>query len=151
MNSRKLDLIYGGTVVVAVLLVYWTSTQGARPPVPIANDPFWYPTILLVLIGGCAVVMSLQVILGQQVEAPAPVRWGKLAVAIGFSVFYLLTYERIGFVLDTLALIPLLGWFLGFRRPIILVIVSVGFTAAVWYSFDLLLHITPPGLGLPTF
>ncbi|ASK36122.1 tripartite tricarboxylate transporter TctB family protein [Alloalcanivorax mobilis] len=149
MKARALDVCYGGAALLAILAVYVGGGSAAGSP-PLASNPYWYPKVLLILIGVCAVWLIMRAALGRSGAAPASVQWRALAGSVVVSGAFLFGYERIGFVPCTVVLVVVMGWMLGFRRPLMLLVVSVLFTAAVWYGFSDLLNRTPPGPALPS-
>ena len=68
MKARVLDLCYGGAALAAAVAVYLTGGSTDRP-VAVASDPFWYPRLLLVLIGVCAIWLMVHALLGRASSA----------------------------------------------------------------------------------
>lgn len=149
MKARVLDAGYGTAVLVAALAVYFAG-GGDDSVQQVANDPFWYPKVLLVLIGVCSVWLLVKSALGRSGTPPSSIQWRALAATAIISGAYLLAYEALGFVPSTLALMLVMSGVLGFRRPLWLVVISVLFTAVIWYGFADLLNRTPPGPALPS-
>ena len=150
MKARVLDLCYGGAALAAAVAVYLTGGSTDRP-VAVASDPFWYPRLLLVLIGVCAIWLMVHALLGRASSAgPERLRRRSLAGTVVISGAYLLVYEWLGVLPATLALMLVFALFQGFRRPLWLVVVAVLFTVLVWYGFADLLNRTPPGPALPS-
>ncbi len=150
MTARALDIGYGAAALAAAVAVYVTGGGNDRP-VSVASDPYWYPKLLLVLIGVCAVWLMVRAVLDRRaVDGPERLRWRTLAGTVVISGAYLLGYQWLGFVPATLALMLVFALFQGYRRPLSLVVVTVLFTALVWYGFTDLLNRTPPGPALPS-
>ncbi|MEO1901411.1 MAG: tripartite tricarboxylate transporter TctB family protein [Alcanivorax sp.] len=150
MKARVLDLCYGAAALAAALAVYLAGGGNDRP-VPVASNPYWYPKLLLALIGVCAVWLMVRAALnGGPDTPPERLRWRSLTGTVVISGAYLLGYEWLGFLPATLALMLVFSLFQGFRRPLWLVGVAVLFTALVWYGFADLLNRPPPGPTLPS-
>ena len=150
MKARALDLCYGGAALAAALAVYIAGGGNDRP-VSVASDPYWYPKLLLGLIAVCAVWLMVQAVVQRgDAKGPERLRWRTLAGTIVISGAYLLAYESLGFVPTTLALLLVFALFQGYRRPLVLGVVTVLFTALVWYGFTDLLNRVPPGPALPS-
>ncbi|KAF0805943.1 hypothetical protein A6D6_01999 [Alcanivorax xiamenensis] len=149
MKARVLDAGYGVAVLVAALTVYFAG-GGDDTVHHVANDPFWYPKVLLILIGVCSLWLLVKSALGRSGTPPSSLQWRALAATVVISGAYLLAYEALGFVPSTLVLMLVMSGVLGFRHPLWLVVISVLFTAVIWYGFADLLNRTPPGPALPS-
>lgn len=150
MKARVLDLCYGGAALAAAVAVHLTGGGNDRP-VSVASDPYWYPKLLLVLIGVCAVWLMVRAALDRRAaDGPERLNWRTLTGTIVISGAYLLGYEWLGFVPATVALMLVFALFQGYRRPLWLVVVAVLFTVLVWYGFADLLNRMPPGPALPS-
>jgi len=150
MKARVLDVCYGGVALAVAVAVYVTGGGNDRP-VSVASDPYWYPKLLLGLIGACAVWLMVRALLDRRAaDGAEPLRWRTLTGTIVISGAYLLGYEWQGFIPATLALMLVFPLFQGFRRPLVLVVVAVLFTVLVWYGFADLLNRMPPGPALPS-
>ncbi|MBA1148875.1 tripartite tricarboxylate transporter TctB family protein [Ectothiorhodospiraceae bacterium WFHF3C12] len=151
MNSRVLNILYGVVFLGSSIYLYWVSVETGVDARRVSSDPMWYPQLLLILLGLCAGYLVLRSVLTREASPVQSVVWKPLAATLAAAGTYLAVFEKLGFVPSTVVLIPLLSWLLGFRRVAVLVVLTVSFTAAVWYGFHLLLNETPPGIGLPTF
>lgn len=150
MKARVLDLCYGGAALAAAVAVFIAGGGNDRP-VAVASNPYWYPKVLLVLIGVCAIWLMVKAVLNSHAATPPDrLRWRSLTGTMVISGAYLLGYEWLGFVPATLALMLVFALFQGFRRPLLLVVVAVLFTVLIWYGFADLLNRQPPGPALPS-
>lgn len=151
MNARVLDLCYAIAVLLGAVVLYLTG--GSNPtPVPVASNPYWYPKLLLALLAVCAIWLLLRSMLQRRhADAPESVQWRTLFGTVVISGAFMAGYEGVGFVPCAVALIVVLAWFQGFRRPLLLAVIAVLFTAVAWYGFADLLNRAPPGPALPSF
>ncbi|MDC7789631.1 tripartite tricarboxylate transporter TctB family protein [Rhodoplanes sp. TEM] len=71
-----------------------------------------------------------------------------VAINVVLLLAYLFVLDVIGFVLATLAYLPLAGWFIGYRKPAMLAIYTVAVTASLTLVFGVLFGVPlPRGAG----
>lgn len=150
MSARVLDMCYGVAILLCALVLY-VAGGGNPSPVPVASNPFWYPKLLLVLMAVCAMWMLIRAVLERRGASPITVQWGALAGCVLITGAFLYGYDSIGFIPSAIPLVLALSWWLGFRKPVWLVIIAVLFTVGAWYCFADLLNRAPPGPALPSF
>ena len=150
MRVRTLNIIYSIVFITIAALLYWVSFGEEVTGRPISRDPVWYPRVLLLLSVGTGIILLIRGLLNRSKITIPAIRWQLLAVTMAGAGFYLFLFQRIGFIPDTILLISTMSWYLGFRRPLIVAVVAIGFTVLVWYGFNDLLNVTPPGLTLPS-
>jgi len=150
MTNRALDVLYGTVLFAAAAALYWVSFDPQVAGRPIARDPEWFPRLLLTLMLIASVALAGLALARRATTLVHPVRWRALAITVAAAGMYLAGFYELGFVPATVVLIPAMCWLLGFRRPLVIAAVAVGFTIGVWYCFALLLNVVPPGPGLPT-
>lgn len=150
MSSRRLDILYGVVLLGMTVWLFWVSVDTGIDAPRVTSNPMRYPQLLLLLLMACSVALIARGVRTKS-EGAAPVPgWQPLAVTLVAAGTYLLAFDRLGFVPSTLLFIPTTSWLLGFRRPLLLALVTIGFTCLVWYSFHYGFNATPPGLALPT-
>lgn len=150
MKTRLLDMTYGAVFCASASYLFWVSIATGTGASRISSDPMWYPQVLLVLLAICSGFLVLRGVLSRDTtRARALECWPPLIVMTA-SAIYLVLFERVGLVPTSMVLIPVVSWLLGFRRPVVLAAIAIGFTCAVWYGFYYLINITPPGPALPT-
>ncbi len=150
MTPRALDAVYGAVLLAAAGLLYLSSYADEVPGQPVSGNAVWYPRILLVLMATLSILLIGRGLLAGAQAALPGVRWRPLAAATALTGVYLASLQDVGFLPATLLLLPLMSWMLGFRRPAAIAVVTIGFTVAVWYGFNDLFNMTPPGPGLPS-
>ncbi len=149
MKSRTLDLVYGAIYFVIAIVLYWVSLDLSSTDRSIASDPAWFPRLLLGMLLIAAIVLMVQAQLRQSSAQVISLRVKALIITLGAAGLYLVGFYEIGFIQSTLVLIPVLSWLLGYRRPFVIIAVTIIFTCLLWYAFTLLLNVNPPGLELP--
>jgi len=106
-------------------------------------DPVFFPRILIYIWLGLALLMVIRALLSPG-RSSAGQNW---VTVIGTIVLILLYAAAIGFVGFLFASVPFAAAFmlyLGFRRPLIVVAVSLLFPLVTWYCFNYLLSIPLP-------
>ncbi len=151
MTRRALDLGFAAAWFAGAAALLWVSFGLQFEGTPISRDPAWFPQLLLTLMLVATAVLAGRALFRAATAAVPSLRWQALAITLLLSASYLVAFVGVGFIPATLVLIPLMSWLLGFRRPWVIVLVTAGFTVGLWYAFTLLLNVTPPGPGLPTF
>lgn len=149
MNSRTLDLVYGTVLFAIAMALYWVSFDLQVAGRSIASDPAWFPRLLLGMMLIAAVVLGGRALARRSTARGVPLRGQALAITVGAAGLYLMSFYEIGFIPSTLVVIPVMSWLLGFRRPLVITLVTVALTITLWYAFTLLLNVTPPGFALP--
>ena len=150
MTDRSIDLVYGTGLLVIAALLYWASFDVPVADETIANNPLWFPRLLLGLMLIAAVALGARALVRRSATTTAePLRRKAVAITIGAAGAYLTGFHEIGFIPATLVLFPLMCWLLGYRRPLTIALVTLILTISLWYAFSLLLNVTPPGIGFP--
>jgi len=143
------DIVYGLGLLGIAGFFYWTTIGSVRPGTSIANDPYWYPRLVLILMAILAVTMIARAVFAASNEVVHGPRWPALAAAILFVGGYAILFTWTGFAINTLIFFPIFAYGLGYRRIVPLLIASPLVTAITWYAFHYGLGMTPPGPGLP--
>lgn len=151
MTKRILDLAYAAAWFAGAAALLWVSFGLHFENTPISRNPAWFPQLLLTLMLVASAVLAVRALLAGVKPPVTSMRWRALAITLSISALYLVGFVGVGFIPATAVLIPLMSWLLGFRRPLVIVLVTTGMTVGLWYAFTLLLNVTPPGPGLPLF
>jgi putative tricarboxylic transport membrane protein len=151
VTKRTLDLAYAAAWLAGAAALLWASFGLQFENTPISRNPAWFPQLLLTLMLIAAAVLAVRSFIRTTATPITSMRWQALAVTLLISALYLAAFVSVGFIPATVVLIPLMSWLLGFRRPLVIVLVTAGMTIGLWYAFTLLLNVTPPGPGLPVF
>lgn len=138
------DLATGLAVIAGAAALYATGLPQDNGMVTgIAMDPAWYPGLLLMLAAGCGALLC----------AGAAVRWfttastpgarppGRLVGGFGAIILYMIVFWYLGYWVATLLFVPLFSIGLGYRRPIVIAVVTLLVTALVWLVFTQALQI----------
>jgi hypothetical protein len=149
--KRTLDLVYAAALTLGAAALLWASFDLQFAGTPISRDPTWFPNVLLSLILVTSVAFMMRALFWGSTTPVNPLRWRAFTITILVSSIYLFAFFVVGFIPATLVFIPLMSWLLGFHRPLVIALVTAGMTIGFWYAFTLLLNITPPGPGIPTF
>ncbi|SDP72314.1 tripartite tricarboxylate transporter TctB family protein [Desulforhopalus singaporensis] len=150
MKTGTLDKIYGAIFMAAAGFLYLVSFEYRVAGRAISQNPVWYPRILLVLMMGAAIILFIRGMVKSSADSIPAIDSRVLSGAMIATGIYLILFQNIGFIWATLLLIPSMSCFLGARRPWVIVSVTVGFTLLVWYGFNDLLNVQPPGIALPS-
>lgn len=150
MKTRLLDMAYGAVFCASAFYLFWVSVVTGTGASRISSDPMWYPQVLLVLLAICSGYLVLRGAVSRDTMRAKALEWWPTLIVLTASGIFLALFERVGLVPTSLVLVPVMSWLLGFRRPVVLAVIAIGFTGAVWYGFYYLINITPPGPGLPT-
>lgn len=146
MSRGLRDILFGLFALAFAGVLWWETTKPQYLSDNAQNygfDPAFFPRILIVLWALLAV--SIVVRGTQLMRDPMPEQnWFPLAGSVLITTGYLSLMNVVGFLFSSIAFAAVLMPFLGFRRPIIVAVVSVLFPIAVWYSFVFLLKIPLP-------
>ena len=150
LNTRSL---LEGALFLALalgLLVYALHSHFSGIPVAWTLSPSLFP----LLIGGLLLVLSISLLYqgfrGRAEDAPdpPPVSWGRAAVTMGAALACFLLMPLAGFVLATAGFLLFMFLYLGERRPVLLILLPLGFSSALYLLFGKLLHVLLPASPL---
>lgn len=149
MDGRRLDIVYGSVFLCITAYLFWVSIITGIEAPQIARDPMWYPQVLLILLMVCAGLLIVRNMWSKSESSVSWPKWRPLAVTLVLSGVFLMAFDRFGYLPTALVFVPLTSWLLGFRRPLMLVLITTGFICSVWYGFHYGLNATLPGPMLP--
>ena len=150
---RKADIV-AGLIGMAFSAFAFYQTLSFRQFLNVPIGPEFFPRRMAMGLFICSVVLVIQSILKKSKnDKPAPTispldrGMQRLFVGIAIIIAYALCWELLGFLIITpLAMFGMM-LLLGFRKYIVMVIFSIGTTAAVFSIFSFILNIYMP-LGL---
>lgn len=125
--------------VIGLVFAFQFATALSYPP-----DPRLFPLIVAgagMLLAGS---MEFGIGLGDDVtEEPGAMSWRMLSLALVTPPLYALGLWLLGFWIATIIAIPTVAMLLGYRRPIVMALVTAGITLAIGLLFPL------ANVGLP--
>lgn len=143
MNA-KTDTLTGIAVLAGIGALY---TTGLPPDdgmaMSIAMDPAWYPWLLLLLASLCAAGLVLAPLFRRSAasEAGETIRLRPVVAGLIAICLYVLAFWYLGYWVATLLFVPVFGLGLGYRRPLVVGIVTLLVTGGVWLVFTQALQI----------
>lgn len=145
MTQPSLATLIGGLILLTTgYLFYHTFEPAYQTSILTAGrGPVFFPRIVLgaMLVTSCVVMIE-----GLYETASIPTMRVALValVAIGLTGAYIFSIERAGFVIPTLLFTFLLPFVLGYRNWLIVTVIAVIYTLAVWYIFEKIFLIILP-------
>jgi putative tricarboxylic transport membrane protein len=147
MRQGTLDLLIGMVLLALALFLLWESTE-PRYAVRVPGHefgPMFYPRLILGIWLVIAVAITVRgALLMSSDESVQALEWGQLASVIVITGVYMWVVTLLGFVLSSALYIFVVLTLLGFRRPIIVAALSIGFPLVTWSVFQFLLRIPLP-------
>ena len=148
MQRRVSEIVGGGVILAGAIVLYGQTIGTGFVRDEIARDPVWFPRLLLILLA----LASVGLVVRGFTQAPSgPAErplWGRFfAVAVLLTAYFLL-FETAGYLFASLVFLPALTVLLGYRKPLVIIPVTIIFVVAVWYVFADVFIVRPPGLGV---
>lgn len=143
-------MLAGGAILGLAALLFTQVLPGRFDDVPVARNPMSFPRFLLLLLalGGVALMLRGLTAAGRHVALQAA--WPRAASVAGLTLLYLVAFRPVGYLPATLVFLPAMMGFLGYRRPLVILVVTIATTVILWYLFAEIFVIRPPGAGLDT-
>lgn len=144
--TRRLEVVVATTALGAAATFLLLTTRITSRVQADGLSPQWWPTVL----GGCAVLLSLALLVGavrrepaERAELDEATPGGRLRVVAtaGACVAFLLAWDLVGFVVPAPLFLLALLLLYGARNRVALVLLPVGVTAGIYLLFDLLLKV----------
>lgn len=150
MMSRPATIAFLSVLALlgSALLIHTFSGAYERAQIPGMSSPMLYPRLLLVAWVALSVLGIGHTLLaspdeeGEESSEPLRVRQTALAMVIVSAAT--LAMPAVGFAPSMTLAMLLLGWLLGYRRPVMLPVISVLFSFGLWHLFHNLLLIRLP-------
>ena len=146
MTQRARDLVFSVLMLLGAGLLWWETGKPRYQADKLQDsgfDPAFFPRILL----ACWVIVAL-CLLVRSVTAPAmqaePQNGLRLLGSVVLVALYALGVGTIGFLFATIPFVAVTIGFLGFRQPVVTLLVSVLFPLLTWYAFVHLMNIPLP-------
>lgn len=148
MNSKAGDLILAGILLTLSAVFYLETLSEAYHDTGLAtlNNAVFYPRILLLALALLSVGMMVQ----------AWLRWDQghnvslvqYLVPVGgvlvFTILFAMIFMVVPFVLSGTLYCAGIGLLLGYRRHLILLLISVAVPGGIWLIFEMILGIQLP-------
>lgn len=151
--SKSLSDLVGGALFLGLTILFWTQTMD-QPSAGqgLANNPFWQPRLLLVLMGLASLLLIGKGLLRSEGKKriQLPSHPGQLVLGVAIVALFLLTFEPLGFLLSGCLLVVLFCIGMGYRAYGVVVVFALLFVSLVWYAFADGFSIRPPGMGMDT-
>lgn len=115
-------------------------------------SPAFFPQLTAWIITGLSVLFMISLFRsrGHRQEAALEITWNdefRVMTAIGIAVLYLLAFKYVGFIPASCLCLAALFWLQGIRRPLRLVILSVGAAVIIYLVFYYVMRVRfPEGL-----
>ena len=143
--QHRRSLIEGLLFLVLSLALLWHALMSHRGlAMGWELSPYLFPLLIALLLLGLSLALIRA---GFQPDADKPAKkpkWQPVAVTAGAALLYALLMPRLGFVLATACFLLGMLLYLGERRPLVLALLPLGFSAAVYLVFGRLLHVMLP-------
>lgn len=131
---------------ISIFLIWDTFSAGYHTSLIVAGrGPVFYPRIILVSMLLLALIVLWQS--HAQPSGPSVVDLGamvRLMAAIVLTGLYVFAITQAGFVLSTLIYTALLPLLMNYRRPIVILLLAIIYTLAIWYIFEKVFLIVLP-------
>ncbi|MEY8827325.1 tripartite tricarboxylate transporter TctB family protein [Sedimentitalea sp. XS_ASV28] len=150
MDLRLENIIAGGAVLGISAILFTQLLPGQFEGVELARNPMTFPRFLLLIfaLGGTFLVLSGLFGSRGPCTAKQPVAWGRVLALFIVTAIYLFAYAPIGFIPVTLVFLPVTILTLGYRRPLVIAIVTLVTVFGLWYVFAEGFSVRPPGIGI---
>ncbi len=151
MRARTRDLITAAAFLVAAVAMARESMSELYSPVgaSIANDPVFYPRILLAVIAILAGTLFVSAWRTRQEPVrTASLHWRAAGTMMVAATLYVAAMPWLGFVASTAVFLAIAPVLMGFRRWVALALVAVVMPLVCWLVFVRLIRIPLPAATL---
>lgn len=131
-------------------LLFTQVLPGQFEGVVLARNPMTLPRFLLVLFALGGAGLLVRGFFGARVSGAVgmPVAWLKVLAVLVLAGLYLTAFAPLGFIPATLIFMPVAMLALGYRNPLVIVLVTAVTVPLLWYLFTEAFSIRPPGIGM---
>ena len=149
MQENSESIIAGGAVLGISALLFTQVLPGQFEGVVLARNPMTFPRFLLGLfaLGGAGLLVR-GLIGARKGTVGMPVAWLKVLAILVLAGIYLALFAPLGFIPATLVFMPVAMLALGYRNPLVIVLVTLVTAPLLWYLFAEAFSIRPPGIGI---
>ena len=148
--KNRRALLEGLCFLTLSLALLWHALDSHHRGIPVGWE--LSPSLFPLLCAAFLLVLSLALIReGFSMapgEAPAPLRWHPVLVTALAALAYALLLPLLGFVLATVCFLAGMLIYLGERRPLLLILLPLCFSAGSYLLFARLLHVMLPAAPL---
>ena len=141
MASRYTHLIISSLLIILSLAVFFTA-GGFQDPGGAEPGPAFFPRVLSILLFILAIFLLFQKDTNEEEENKVPL-W-RIGIPMLLFAFYIISINILGFAVSTGLFVIFLLWFLGSRRWWVQIVTAISISAAVTYSFEVLLNVPLP-------
>ena len=148
---KNVDIGTGVGLLLLSIATFWKSYE-YRQTVIYVYGPNFFPQILSILLGGCAIALIVRAFQGKALlptDRIDPRGFLRMILAIVMCIGYLLLMQVIGFAIATMIFLFTLMTFLRQEGMLPRVISSIGVALCVWAIFRYFLVIPIPTGMLP--
>lgn len=143
-------LLEGLCFLTLALALLWHALHSHAHGIPVGWE--LSPSLFPLLIAGFLLVLSLALIRegfhSSAQEDQTAFNWRPVLVTVLAALAYFLLMPRLGFVLATACFLAGMMVYLGERRPLLLILLPLCFSAGVYLLFARLLHVMLPASPL---
>lgn len=131
------DRIYGAALFLAAALLFLTTYSAEYQQGGQFGDvsTVFVPRIFLIAWMLFAAIQCIGGFFREDAEAYPAVQWGKLGAVSAVAVLAAFAMLGAGFLIATIPGFFLFTWAFGYRRPVILAILSIVFPIGIWLLF----------------
>ncbi len=140
------DVLYGAVMLGFGAFLLWEASDPKYRSMGVGTpfDPVFYPRILLYIWMAVASAVTLRGLVRREAPPKETHDWVKLAVITGVIGAYTFSISFLGFFFSSVLLCGTVCLFLRVKQPVLLVIFSVLFPLATWFTFVHLLALPLP-------
>mgnify|MGYP003675989271 CR=1 FL=1 len=143
------SLVAGGAVLGISALLFTQMLSGHFSGVELARNPMTFPRFLLTIFALGGVGMVLRGWLAPRMhKSLTGIAWGRLLAVLVLAGLYLAVFAPLGFLPATLIILPTTIFALGYRRVVVIFLVTLITVVGLWYAFAEIFSIRPPGIGM---
>lgn len=148
MNYRVQEICFSGTLfLIGALLMHHTYQSGYASMAQDLNvGLMFFPRLVLGIWLFCTGIMTIGAV-GRQAEH-RPFLWGRVLGGLGVLIFFVATLNTLGFALAGLVCFCGLGWIIGYKRPVRLLIIGAVYVVLVQLLFEKALQCYLPACKL---
>lgn len=152
MTPRLINLLGGGAILGLSVLFYVQTMVERFAETPLARNPMAFPRLLVLLLAIGGLVVIAQAVLTRRGALPGdvavPLNWPRVLLIGALAAAYFWVFEPFGFLPATAVFLPVVIVVLGYRRALVIVLVTVVALVGLWYLFARVFQIRPPGPGM---
>lgn len=114
----------------------------------LARNPMAFPGLLLLLFAFAGATLLLRGFRGSRPHAMIPVDWPRVIAVAVLLAAYFAAFQPLGFLPTSAVFFPAVVVLLGYRRPSVVLAVTIIALVVLWFLFAKVFVVRPPGVGL---